>query len=198
MLVNLDFDMSTYTPEFGVNYVKDVDATDPSLITITGTCDPNHDVWKSYEEPTVVDQILQESTGVYLVSELNFDHTIESNTTNELIEHAYGMFDPNNGEYTTNREKLLDKMKDGVRLFNGYGVCDNYEQVLKKYPFIESTDNKYVLVLSPIFKKHQPEDGGWRWHKWGEYIGTHDVQHEYLYDEEGIDHVFVFHLYALK
>ena len=198
MLVNLDFDMSTYTPEFGVNYVKDVDATDPSLITITGTCDPNHEIWNSYSEPEVVDQILQESTGVYLVSDLNFDHTIQSNTTNELIEHAYGMFDPRNGEYTTNREKLLEKMKEGVSLFGGYGVCDNYEQVLKKYPFIESTDKKYVLVLSPIFKKHQPENGGWRWHKWGEYFGTHDIKHEYLYDEEGIEHVFVFHLYALK
>lgn len=199
MLVNLDFDMSTFKSDFGVNYVKDRDATDPSLITITGTCDPTHEFWKdSCDEPTVVEQILQETKGVYLVSSLNFEHTIESNTTNELDGHAYGMFDTRNGEYTSDREKLLEKMKDGVQLFGGYGVCDNYEQVLEKYPFIGLTENKYVLVLSPIFKKHQSPDGGWRWHKWGEYIGTHDIKHEYLYDEEGIEHVFVYHLYALK
>jgi len=199
MLVNLDFDMSTFNSDNGVNYVKEHDATNPEMITIIGTCDHNHEFWKSsYDEPTAIDHILQESTGVYLVSSLNFEYTIQDNTTNELLDHGYGMFNPITGEYTADRDKTLQMMKDGIKLFVGYGVCDNYDQVLQKYPFIESTDNKYVLVMSPIFKKHQPEDGGWRWHKWGDYIGTHDIQHEYLYDEEGIEHVFLFHLYALK
>jgi len=199
MLVNLDFDMNTFNSDFGVSYVKDKDATDPTLISIIGTCDPTHEFWKeSYSEPTEIDHILQEAKGVYLVSTLNFEHTIESNTANELDGGAYGMFDINTGEYTTNREKILEKMVEGVKLSDGYGICDNYEQVLERYPFINFSDKKYVLVLSPIFKKHQPENGGWRWHKWGEYIGTHDIKHEYLYDEEGIEHVFVFHLYALK
>ena len=36
--------------------------------------------------------------------------------------------------------------------------------------------------------------GGWRWHKWGEYIGKHNPQYEYLDHESGIDYVLVWKL----
>jgi hypothetical protein len=29
----------------------------------------------------------------------------------------------------------------------------------------------------------------------GRYIGKHDPQYEYLYDEVGIDHVYCYHIY---
>lgn len=76
-----------------------------------------------------------------------------------------------------------------------YGVCDNVDQIFERDPdikeFIED-DNEYILTLCWIDRKKQPKEGGWRWHKWGEYIGDFDSKCEYLYDEEGIDGVFVY------
>lgn len=72
-----------------------------------------------------------------------------------------------------------------------YGVCDNVEQVKQKYPELVTGDRKFVVLLSEI--RHEDEtEQNWRWHKWGEYIGTHEPQHEYLYDEVGIERVLVF------
>ena len=38
---------------------------------------------------------------------------------------------------------------------------------------------------------------GWRWHKWGPYIGTQDPQCEYLADEPEIKEVFVYRFIQL-
>jgi hypothetical protein len=48
--------------------------------------------------------------------------------------------------------------------------------------------------LTEVRKDDQPKQGGWRWHKWGPYIGTHEKQFEYLADEEGIERVFCYHI----
>lgn len=80
-----------------------------------------------------------------------------------------------------------------------YGVCDNVEQLLVHYPELEaSTERKFVVCVTPIIRANQPTDGGWRWHKWGSYIGIQKPQHEYLYDEMNIEQVFVFHIYEQK
>lgn len=79
-----------------------------------------------------------------------------------------------------------------------YGLCDNEEQILKKWPHLEKSKQRHFITMTPIYKKHQPEHGGFRWHKWGEYIGEHDAQYEYLYDEKDIEVVYVFHIYTLK
>ena len=81
---------------------------------------------------------------------------------------------------------------EGVHM---YGICDNATQVLKYYQEnIEFFDNNrtYIITLTPIFKKNQPEIDGWRWGKWGEYIGVQNRKSEYLYDEDDIDMVYVF------
>jgi hypothetical protein len=37
--------------------------------------------------------------------------------------------------------------------------------------------------------------GGWRWHKWGEYIGTGQPTTEYLDDEEKFnDGIYTYHI----
>ncbi len=59
-------------------------------------------------------------------------------------------------------------------------------------------DIEYVILLTPMFNTHDMEIGGWRWHKWGEYIGRHEVSHEYLSFETGIDYVLVWELIPLK
>lgn len=79
-----------------------------------------------------------------------------------------------------------------------YGVCDNASQVLNYYDslyeqFKDYMENKkFVILLTPIIRKHQPEYGGWRWNKWGRYIGKFESKCEYLYDETGIDYVYCF------
>ena len=80
-----------------------------------------------------------------------------------------------------------------------YGVADNASQVLDYYENYLLTnysdymnDRKFIITMTPIFKEDQPEYGGWRWHKWGQYIGDFIPQCEYLYDEQGIDYVWVF------
>ena len=79
-----------------------------------------------------------------------------------------------------------------------YGVCDDYPQILEKYASILNNPNKnYVIGLSVVEREKQSSDGGWRWHKWGEYIGTQNPQHEYLYDDIHIDKVCCFHIYEI-
>jgi hypothetical protein len=46
-----------------------------------------------------------------------------------------------------------------------------------------------------VIKANQSHEGGWRWHKWGEYIGKYEPQYEYLYDEPEIEKVYVYHIY---
>jgi hypothetical protein len=84
---------------------------------------------------------------------------------------------------------------EGAKYRGCYGVCDTVEQVLALYPELENSERKFVVTLTEIRRAYQDPSGGWRWHKWGDYIGTHDIQHEYLYDEEGIEAVLVYHIY---
>jgi hypothetical protein len=79
--------------------------------------------------------------------------------------------------------------------FLPYGVCDNYEQVLEAYPSIVESDEEFILTLTPVRKADQPESGGWRWHKWGPYIGTQERTCEYLYDEPNVDLVYTYCFY---
>lgn len=82
-----------------------------------------------------------------------------------------------------------------VLSIRNYGVCDSLEQLKAKCSDLFDPYRKFVVTLTEVKKDEQPMTGGWRWHKWGEYIGDHKVQHEYLADEEGIDSVFCFHIY---
>ena len=78
-----------------------------------------------------------------------------------------------------------------------YGVCDNYQQILEYLP-VETDPRKFIIVLTPIYKKHEPCRYGWRWEKWGEYIGTQKSVADYLYDEPYIDMVYVYHVYEVS
>ena len=75
-----------------------------------------------------------------------------------------------------------------------YGVCDSVDQLLQLYrTFLENDPRRFVVSVTELLRENQPEVGGWRWHKWGPYIGTQKPQHEYLYDETHINRVFTFH-----
>jgi len=76
-----------------------------------------------------------------------------------------------------------------------YGVCDNLEQILEQCPELSCEVRQFVITMTLLEKSAEPAEGGWRWHKWGPYIGIHEPQCEYLYDEPVIERVYVYHIY---
>ena len=84
---------------------------------------------------------------------------------------------------------------EGAQYRGSRGVCDNVDQVLKRYPELEASERQFIVTLTAIERGRQPASGGWRWSKWGAYIGTQNPQHEYLYDDRHIDKVYVFNIY---
>lgn len=85
-----------------------------------------------------------------------------------------------------------------------YGVADSIEQIKEYFKEeIEDLNRKYFITVTPVFqdKDNKGKGGGWRWHKWGEYIGKLNPQYEYLDDEDFGDdfkYVICFHLYEVK
>jgi hypothetical protein len=76
-----------------------------------------------------------------------------------------------------------------------YGVCDNVEQLLQACPELEASERKFVITLTSVRKEAQHASGGWRWGKWGPYIGTQNPQCDYLYDEPYIEQVYCYRIY---
>lgn len=103
--------------------------------------------------------------------------------------------------YVYNFEGFLEE-KCNANIINkwvAYGVCDNYKQVLEKHKdLFDDTNKNYVIGLSTVKREKQSSEGGWRWHKWGEYIGNQNPQHEYLYDDTHIDKVYCYHIYEVE
>ena len=77
-----------------------------------------------------------------------------------------------------------------------FGVCDSPTQLLEAYDF-EKDPRKFVISLVLIERKKQSHEGGWRWHKWGFYIGDQNPTHEHLFDDIHIDQVYTYHIYEL-
>lgn len=118
-------------------------------------------------------------TGIYWAKAL--DNFLESYSDYRIIqEYQRG---------STFQERLAHLREWG----DSYGVADNLDQIkthLSRYWF--EADKTFVLALGLVKKIDQPDDGGWRWHKWGTYIGDQDPQYEYLADEPDIDEVLLF------
>lgn len=99
-------------------------------------------------------------------------------------------------------EKIVSLEWTVDRPIIGYGVADNASQVIKHFKKLEK---KYkvdlgdcVIALRPIAKEWQPKDDGWRWHKWGKYIGVKKPQCEYIYDEDdSIKFVWCYELFQV-
>lgn len=102
---------------------------------------------------------------------------------------------PLNGEKLLAGIEVEDAWRSVVEIgsyrSNSY-VADSPEAFIEKYHDILDQDERiFAVFFSPIVREEQDPSGGWRWHKWGEYLGEHEPQHEYLYDEEGIDRVYI-------
>lgn len=80
---------------------------------------------------------------------------------------------------------------------NAYGVCDSMENMLEKLPILQHPVREFIVTLTPIHRDvtHKGRGGGWRWHKWGPYIGSQVPTAEYIDDEPLIELVYVYHVY---
>lgn len=93
------------------------------------------------------------------------------------------------------RERWRENISDRLD-FDEFGVCDTYEQPVEQFGLADRPEPFFISFVE-ILKSRQPYDGGWRWPKWGEYIGTQKPTREYLHDEPEIDRVLTFHVYEL-
>lgn len=78
-----------------------------------------------------------------------------------------------------------------------YGVADNIEQVIELYNKNEEGLFSGNHVISYFEVKKSPECG-WRWRKWGPYIGIKEPKCEYLADEPEIESVICFSIYKVR
>ena len=88
-------------------------------------------------------------------------------------------------------KRYSDEAYKSGDIWYSYGLCDNASQVIKYYGKLKEAGRfpgNHIIVLEPMGK------GGWRWHKWGTYIGDFDHCHEYFCDEEGIENVYCFNI----
>ena len=114
--------------------------------------------------------------------------------------YVCGVNDNHSLKILTDYKEVRYKIESPI-YFRDYGVADNasqivdyYRELCKKYPdYMEQ--KMFVILMSPIIKEI---DTGWRWHKWGRYIGKFPKQCEYLMEERGIDMVYVFHIYEVE
>ena len=81
--------------------------------------------------------------------------------------------------------------------YGSYGVCDGAENLLETIPMLETSAREFVVTLTKVQRdeSNKGKGGGWRWHKWGEYIGKHEPTTEYLDDEPLIESVYCYHIY---
>lgn len=81
-----------------------------------------------------------------------------------------------------------------------YGIADNLQQIVDFYTANEDGFFKGNHVISS-FEVHRDSNNpccGWRWHKWGPYIGTQNPKCEYLNDEPEIEKVICFSIYKVR
>ena len=137
------------------------------------------DDWKKY---IILQQDYRKDFNSIYVCGLNDNHTLERLTNYR---------DAKSGSYSP-------------IYWQDYGVADNASQIMDYYDklYNEHSDymdnHKFVILLTPIFREDQPEYGGWRWHKWGPYLGVHNIKCEYLYNEKGIDYVYAFKILEVE
>lgn len=89
------------------------------------------------------------------------------------------------------------KIRSALKEHNvcSFGVADSIEQIQEYYKVLEKTSEKFIVFMTPVYRKNH---GGFRFHKWGKYIGKHDIQSEYLYDQIDMDVVYTFRVLMLN
>lgn len=146
---------------------------------------------EKYDDPDFIDSLSENLRSLHL-KDIIGRHTLG----------VYEYWDFNNPILDNYDFKESDeiKMDNGSTYYEsyGYGVCDDYQQIFERdeniQSYINDTHKKFIILMTYVPKSIQPEDGGWRWHKWGEYIGDQKPTTEYLYDEPEIEGVFTYRI----
>lgn len=115
-------------------------------------------------------------------------------------DYEYGNLNIKTGEIYKWDQRMSDcPWEHWKYIRTGYGVADNISQVYRKYRKVLNNPDYHVMVLiNQVRKCDQPSSGGWRWHKWGDYIGYQKPQCEYLFNEPKIDQVILFNIIVVK
>lgn len=98
---------------------------------------------------------------------------------------------------SVSKQHALDALEygfDSKEYWDHYGLCDNATQAMEFYAKRKAEGlypGNHVIILQPMY-------GGFRWHKWGHYIGEFDHKCEYFDDEEGIKMVYWFTIVRIK
>lgn len=127
---------------------------------------------------------------------LNPENLINHATHYELYKRythlAYGVSD--------NATQVLDNLYHALETYlTKDNTYDFFTRGKRLYKFLTGhPDAVYFIRFTPVFNHHNGAIGGWRWRKWGTYLGKHTPQYEYLDEEENIDYVLLWHLYPLK
>lgn len=121
----------------------------------------------------------------------------------EQFPEFFTRHDRTNGEFPTythpevNCKCKLEEHDDRHEL-GAYGVCDSPEQFAEHFKDALTKDpRKLIVTFWEVRREDQSEDGGWRYHKWGQYIGSQKPENEYLYDDKHIEKVYCWHIYEI-
>lgn len=91
------------------------------------------------------------------------------------------------------------RSSDPMDAGSSYGTCDTPEQFMGRFREALDKDPRSFVVSFMVVQKVPGSVGGWRWHKWGPYIGDKEPQHEYLADEgPDITQATCWHVYLVK
>ena len=124
---------------------------------------------------------------------LNPTHLVEASNLHEFVMSMGNLY------------QTHDDTRDGWTIMkesgflSAYGVCDGIQNLLThpQYADILNGSRQFTVFMTEIRREHE-EPGGWRWHKWGPYIGSQEPTTEYLYDEEEIESVWLFNIVEHK
>ncbi len=117
--------------------------------------------------------------------------------------HGNGLFTSRfayNGEFDIwGRNAPYNQAYFDLGPYGSYGVCDGPQQLMSRMGDLILSDPRPFVVLFDHVTK-DPDNigigGGWRWHKWGDYIGNGSPTCEHLDDEKEFpDGVWVYHVY---
>lgn len=159
--------------------------------------------WKLMNSENYSNLILEEddpnldTTGIYLEA-LNARHHIERLTDYKTVNPMSNkyLYTVNTYGVADNATQVIRRLENSLKTyFYGNDFDDEFYlgkslvKMIELYP-----EYKLVLLMTPHMNTKDCSWGGWRWHKWGEYLGVHEPQHEYLSYEKGIDYVLSYDL----